>query len=183
MFEAFTAGFIKMEPLLAMIRNLYRIEHEAKEKAEAKGTETALFKARKVARQDSVQIVDDIFTFCRNILKTELPSSPVFQAVNYALNIEDELKKFLENPKLNLDNNPAEAMQRSISIGRRNWLFTASETGGQNLAILYSFAATCKANGVNYRQWLEDVLVRINTTPASQIDSLLPHNWKNSQPK
>ena len=45
------------------------------------------------------------------------------------------------------------------------------------VAILFSFAATCKANGVNYRQWLEDILIRINTTPASQIDSLLPQNW------
>ena len=108
---------------------------------------------------------------------------------------------------------------RRISIGRRNWLFTGSETGGQNLAILFSFAATCKANAINYRQWLEDVLVRIirknclfagseaggqrlailysfaatckangicfrkwledvlprlNSTPAEQIDSLIP---------
>ncbi|WP_368506827.1 transposase domain-containing protein [Victivallis sp. Marseille-Q1083] len=46
------------------------------------------------------------------------------------------------------------------------------------MAILFSFAAACKANAVNYRQWLEDVLIRINTTPASQIDSLLPQNWK-----
>lgn len=52
---------------------------------------------------------------------------------------------------------------------------------GYLVAILFSFAATCKANGVNYRQWLEDILIRINTTPASQIDSLLPQNW-NLQP-
>ena len=76
---------------------------------------------------------------------------------------------------------PAEIQMRRISIGRRNWLFTGSETGGQNLAILFSFAATCKVNAVDYRQWLEDVLIRINTTPASQIDSLLPQNWE-SQP-
>ena len=107
----------------------------------------------------------------------ELPSSPLAKAATYALNIENELKKFLDDPKLNLDNNPAEIQMRRIAIGRRNWLFTGSETGGQNLAILFSFAATCKANGVNYRQWLEDILIRINTTPASQIDSLLPQNW------
>ena len=71
---------------------------------------------------------------------------------------------------------PAEIQMRRISIGRRNWLFTRSETGGQNLAILFSFAATCKANAVNYRQWLKDVLIRINTKPVSQIDSLLPQN-------
>lgn len=46
------------------------------------------------------------------------------------------------------------------------------------VAILFSFAATCKANAINYRQWLEDVLIRINTTPASLIDTLLPQNWK-----
>ncbi len=78
---------------------------------------------------------------------------------------------------------PAERLNRGIALIRKNSLFAGSEKGGRNLAILYSFAASCKANGVNYRQWLEDVLVRINTTPASQIDSLLPHNWKNSQPK
>lgn len=180
-FEAHEAGFNQAMPLLNMIRDLYRIEREAKDKAEAKGTETALFQARKTARRDSRKIVDDIFELCRKLQQSELPSTPVAKAVNYALNIENELKKFLDNPQLNIDNNPAEAQCRTISLIRKNSLFAASEAGGQNLAILYSFAATCKANSVNYRQWLEDVLVRINTTPASQIDSLLPLNWKNSQ--
>ena len=166
-----------------MIRDLYLIERTAKEKAEAKGSETALFKVRKTARRDSGKIVDEIFSLCRQLRETELPSSPVAKAVNYALNIENELRRFLDNPKLNIDNNPAEVQCRGISLIRKNSLFAASEAGGQNLAILYSFAATCKANGVNYRQWLEDILVRINTASAAQIDSLLPHNWKKSQSK
>ena len=161
-----------------MIRDLYRIERAARNKAEAKGSETALFQARKIARRDSRKIVDDIFALCREWQQNELPSSSLAKAATYALNIENELKKFLDDPKLNLDNNPAEIQMRRISIGRRNWLFIGSETGGQNLAILFSFAATCKANAVNYRQWLEDVLIRINTTPASLIDTLLPQNWK-----
>ena len=160
-----------------MIRDLYRLERIAKDKAEAKGSETALFQARKTVRRESQKIVDNIFALCREWQHNELPSSPLAKAATYALNIENELKKFLDDPKLNLDNNPAEIQMRRIAIGRRNWLFTGSETGGQNLAILFSFAATCKANGVNYRQWLEDILIRINTTPASQIDSLLPQNW------
>nr|WP_268878762.1 transposase domain-containing protein [Victivallis lenta] len=39
---------------------------------------------------------------------------------------------------------------------------------------MYSFAATCKANGICFRKWLEDVLPRLNSTPAGQIDSLIP---------
>ena len=95
-------------------------------------------------------------------------------AYSYALNIEEELKKFLKDVRLNIDNNPAERLNRGIAIIRKNCLFAGSEAGGQRLAILYSFAATCKANGICFRKWLEDVLPRLNATPAEQIDSLIP---------
>ena len=55
--------------------------------------------------------------------------------------------------------------------------FTGSEKGGNTLAGLYSFAKTCQANKVSFRKWLEDVLVRIGTTPESELNTLLPHNW------
>ena len=90
------------------------------------------------------------------------------------MNIEAELKKFLKDSRLNIDNNPAERLNRGIAIIRKNCLFAGSEAGGQRLAILYSFAATCKANGICFRKWLEDVLPRLNSTPAEQIDSLIP---------
>ncbi|UKI32427.1 MAG: transposase [Lentisphaeria bacterium] len=90
------------------------------------------------------------------------------------MNIEEELKKFLKDSRLNIDNNPAERLNRGIAIIRKNCLFAGSEAGGQRLAILYSFAATCKANGICFRKWLEDVLPRLNSTPAGQIDLLIP---------
>lgn len=103
-----------------------------------------------------------------------VPSSPVTQAVSYALNIEEELKKFLKDSRLDIDNNPAERLNRGIAIIRKNCLFAGSEAGGQRLAILYSFAATCKANGIWFRKWLEDILLRLTTTLTGQIGSLLP---------
>ena len=69
---------------------------------------------------------------------------------------------------------PAERLNRGIAIIRKNCLFAGNEAGGQRLAILYSFAATCKANGICFRKWLEDVLPRLNSTPSGQIDSLIP---------
>ena len=103
-----------------------------------------------------------------------VPSSPVTQAVSYALNIEEELKKFLKDSRLDIDNTPAERLKRGIAIIRKNCLFAGSEAGGQRLAILYSFTATCKANDIWFRKWLEDILLRLTTTLTGQIGSLLP---------
>ena len=141
----------------------------------------AYFQERKNARRQSQKLVQDFFAQCRVLKESERPSSPVAQAISYALNIEAELKKFLKDARLNIDNNPAERLNRGIAIIRKNCLFAGSEAGGQRLAILYSFAATCKANGICFRKWLEDVLPRLTTTPAGQIDSLIPGMMQSSQ--
>jgi transposase len=178
LFDAWNAGYLEADTGIKIIRQLYLIEAEAKTRAEKKGTETALFQERKTARRPSSSLVRDFFDFCRRQRDQEIPSSPLRKAVNYALNLESALSEFLTNPKLNIDNNPMENMIRPIALGRKNWLFAGSEGGGQHLAILQSFAATCKANQVNFRAWLEDVLLRLSTTPAADIDTLLPHLWQ-----
>jgi transposase len=52
-----------------------------------------------------------------------------------------------------------------------------SDEAGENLAGLYSLIATCEANGVNPVDYLADVVLRVQSHPASRIDELLPHNW------
>jgi len=126
----------------------------------------------------SAKLVAEFFEQAKILRDSERPTLPVVKAVSYAVNIEIELKKFLEDSRLNIDNNPAERLNRGVAIIRRNCLFAGSETGGQRLAILYSFVATCKANNICFRKWLEDVLPRLSSTPATQIGSLLPPNWK-----
>ena len=176
--QAVENGYGKAEPLLKIIQELYQIERVAKERAEKKGTETALFQERKNARRQSQKFVREFFEQCRVLKESERPTSLVAQAVSYALNIEEELKKFLKDARLNIDNNPAERLNRGIAIIRKNCLFAGSEAGGQRLAILYSFAATCKANGICFRKWLEDVLPRLASATPTEFDDLLPHRWK-----
>ena len=141
---------------------------------EKKGTETALFQEWKNARRQSQKLIKNFFYQCRVLKNSVRLSSPVTQAVSYALNIEEELKKFLKDSRLDIDNTPAERLKRGIAIIRKNCLFAGSEVGGQRLAILYSFTATCKANGIWFRKWLEDILLRLTTTLTGQIGSLLP---------
>ena len=121
---------------MKIIQELYQIERVAKERAEKKGTETALFQERKNARRQSQKFVREFFEQCRVLKESERPTSLVAQAVSYALNIEEELKKFLKDARLNIDNNPAERLNRGIAIIRKNCLFAGSEAGGQRLAIL-----------------------------------------------
>ena len=95
-----------------MIQTLYQIERAAKERAEKKGTETALFQERKNVRRQSQKLVREFFEQCRGLKESERPSSLVAQAASYALNIEEKLKKFLKDSRLNIDNNPAETPQQ-----------------------------------------------------------------------
>ena len=141
---------------------------------EKKGTEIALFQEWKNARRQSQKLVKNFFYQCRVLKNSVRPSSPVTQAVSYALNIEEEPKKFLKDSRLDIDNTPAERLKRGIAIIRKNCLFAGSEAGGQRLAILYSFTATCKANDICFRKWLKEVLPCLNSTPTGQIGSLLP---------
>ena len=66
---------------------------------------------------------------------------------------------------------------------RKNFLFVGHDEAGENLAGLYSLIATCEANQVNPVDYLADVMLRVQTHPASRIDELLPHNWSPPRPE
>jgi len=166
---------------LELVRQLYALERQAKEEAALKDSEMALFKIRKRVRAISVNSVDAYFSLCHEILGKEPPSSAIAKAAFYSADREKELRRFLTDPRLNIDNNPCENVIRPFCVGRKNWLFVGNENGGTSMATLASFAATCKDNGVNFEEWLADVLVRLDTTPSDRITELLPHIWKQSK--
>ena len=64
-----------------------------------------------------------------------------------------------------------------MALGWKNYLFVGHDEAGASIAGLYSLVATCQANGVNPESSLTDVLLRVQSTPRSQIDDLLPQNW------
>jgi transposase len=105
------------------------------------------------------------------------PKGPMGEAISYALAQWDALMRFLDDPKLRVDNNASERALRAAALGRKNYLRVGHDEAGENLAGLYSLVATCEANGVNPFDYLADVLIRVQTRPGSRIDELLPHNW------
>jgi transposase len=104
------------------------------------------------------------------------------EAIGYALAQWNALTLFLTDAHLPIDNNASERALRIAALGRKNFLFVANNEAGENLAGLYSLIATCEANGVNPIEYLTDVLIRVQTHPASRSDELLPYRWQPSPP-
>jgi transposase len=111
-----------------------------------------------------------------------LPKSPIGQAIAYAQSNWAALCRYPEHGDLSIDNNLAERMLRAQAIGRRNWTFLGSDRGGLTAAVLYSFTGTCKHHDIDPFAYLSDILRRLPSHPAEQLDELLPDVWFTSHP-
>jgi transposase len=107
-----------------------------------------------------------------------LPKSPMGAAITYALNQWAALTVYLLDGNLKIDNNTAENAVRRIALGRKNWLFCGSDSGGRTAAVLFSLVATCQRHGVNAFDYFRDVLASIAELPFSRVDELLPDHWQ-----
>lgn len=102
-----------------------------------------------------------------------LDKGALAQAMDYTLSNWDALNRYIEDGRLPIDNNAAERAIRGVALGRKNWMFVGSEGGGQTAAAMFSLVETCKAAGVNVREYFRDVLLRIST--CSDVAKLTPH--------
>jgi len=159
-------------PFVDLILELYLIEYDV---AQAGLLGTSVHAQRR--RRLSKKVVDKFNKLVFDELGKHGPKTNLGRALTYAKNQRVALEAFLSDPNVPLDNNLAERELRIIATGRKNFTFVGTPQAGQNLAILESIVATCKLQNVNPRPYLEDVLVRIQTHPASRIDELLPANW------
>jgi transposase len=171
-YEAQTSDLMRSMVMLAYIRLLYDVEREARERALDSAGRLALRKEK------SVPILKDIKGYLRKEQANVLPKSPEGQAIAYALSNWEALTRYCEDGDLEIDNNGAERSLRGIAIGRKNWMFFGSDTGGRTAAILTSFITTCKRLHVDPFAYLCDVFDRISSHPAKRLEELLPDKWK-----
>lgn len=159
--------------LLLEIATLYLIE----KRIAAASDEERL----RVRRTESAAQLQKVFDLAAS--REFRPRSPMYTATQYILKNRVRLSHYTENPQLPIDNNAAERAIRRVAIGRKNWLFLGSETGGQTAAVLMSLLGSCWANRANAWAYLKDVLDRLPTHPRDQLDALLPHRWIEAHPE
>ena len=105
-------------------------------------------------------------------------------AIHYALARWDALVRYCDDGRIELDNSAAERALRGIAIGRRNYLFSRSDSGGDRAANIYSLVSSAKLNGLDPEAYLREVLTRIADHPITSIEELLPwHIAANLQPE
>lgn len=156
---------------LARIKRLYKIESTLKEsKAPPEEIE-------RIRRRDSIPILEEFKEWLIKEQAQAMPGTPMSRAINYALNQWEGLNTYVQDGHLPISNVASENAMRAIATGRKNWLFVGNEEGGQHTAILFSVVQTCRHLGIDARAYLEDVLRRVNTHPASRLEELLPDRW------
>lgn len=159
---------------LEYIRELYEIERKAKDVC------SKVEDIHQWRQTHAPPILNSFHTWLKEQQKRVLPRTALAGAINYALNHWEALNSYLLDGNLEIDNNRSERGIRPLALGRKNYLFVVSKSGGEAAAIIYSLLTTCEQHGVNPWEYLQDVLTRLPTHPYSKIDDLLPYHWKAS---
>jgi len=105
------------------------------------------------------------------------PKTPLGKALAYLLAHWEGLTRFLDDGRLEVDNNRAENAIRPFTQGRKAWLFSATVEGAKASANLYSLVETAKANGLEPYAYLRHVLTELPKAQSLEdIEALLPWN-------
>jgi len=169
-YEARGSDALRSHQALAYYRQLYELERQSKDFSDAQ---------RLQMRQDlAVPILGQFHAWLTAQRPEVLPKSPMAEAIGYALNNWEALRRYTNAGFLAIDNNAAEREMKRIAIGRKNWLSIGSPRGGQTAAVLFSFMSTCKRQGVEPWAYLQDVLTRLPAPPVGPLGDLLPDHWQ-----
>jgi transposase len=156
------------QKLLEMIGELYSIEAGIR----GKPPDERL----RVRQEKSKPLLATFESTIRAKLATLSKKSALTGAINYSLNHWVALTFYCEDGHAEISNVLAENALRCVALGRRNYMFVGSDSGGERAAAMYSLIGTCKLNDINPRAYLEYVLTHIADHKVNRIDELLPWN-------
>jgi hypothetical protein len=159
----------KADMAVKMIKVLYVIEAEIKGKS--------VDEKYLVRQQKSVPQLAKIRTWLDKTLQNTLPKGKTGQAIAYLHKNWEKLSAYVQDGRLNIDNNPVENAIRPFAIGRKNWMFSSSQNGAKASAMLYSLIETAKANELEPYAYLRTLFTRLpSCDTVEDFERLLP--WR-----
>jgi transposase len=159
------------EWLVIQVRKLYLIERHARDQGMSSEQRYGL------RNQLAPPILEGIKTRLDQLGPTLLPQSPLGKAVNYALNEWDALNRYLQDGRLEIDNNLTENALRPSCIGKKNYLFFGHPEAGWRSAVIYSVIVSCRRRKIDPWDYLRDLMHRLPSSKNHDIPNLVPARW------
>ncbi len=132
--------------------------------------------------QHAKPVLEELRTWLEESLPQVPPQSATGKALHYLHNEWTKLIRYLNDGRLEIDNNRAENAIRPFVIGRKNWLFSDSVRGVKASANLYSLIETAKANGLEPYAYLRRVFAELpKADTVEAIEALLPGDIDRNQ--
>lgn len=159
--------------LYQLIQKLFHIEGQLDPK---QMSWDEILQARK---EQAASVVENIFSTAQKLSEKFLVKSKKTIALNYLLNQEEYLRRFLEDGRYELTNLAAERMVKSFVFWRKNSLFSFSEEGARRMSGYMSLLNSAKMNGLNpekYLCWLLKEMSRRKLADEDAIRELLPYS-------
>jgi len=154
------------------IQKLYTIERICKEQ------QLNFAEVKEVRKLRAVPILRTLGLWLQQQYVQVLPQSAIGKAIAYSLQRWEKLSAYVNDGRLNIDNNPVENSIRPVALGRKNYLFAGSHEAAKRSGMLYSLLGTCKMHGIEPYSWLKDILHHIADHPVNKVQELLPHRYK-----
>ena len=153
--------------VLRRIAELYFVEDRVRGEAAEK--------RRALRAEHSRPIVDELKQYLEARNRQVRAKSKLGEAIRYTLTRWDGLTLFIDDGRVDLDNNTVERSIRPLALNRKNALFAGSDEGGDNCAVIATLIKCCKLNAINPHQWLTATLSSLAAGhPANSVGELIP---------
>jgi transposase len=162
----------RAEKVLLWMQGLYAVERQAREQNLSAENRYLL------RREKACPVMDKLGEWLVKEYAQVLPKSAIGKAIYYLVARYNKIYMYLEDGRLEIDNNPVENTIRPVALGRKNYLFAGSHAGAVRAATIYSLLGSCKLHGITPNDYLMDVLQRLPDLPVNGLKELLPPYWK-----
>ena len=117
------------------------------------------------------------------IRRKTLPQGLLGQAIDYTLKRWEALTRFVDDGRLEIDNNLIENAIRPSALGKKNWLFVGHPEAGERSAVIYTLLGSCRRHGINPFDYLKDLFTRLPAAKITQIREFTPAVWGKAKAK
>lgn len=158
---------------LRFFKELYKIEREVK------NDNLTLNQCYALRQEKSKPLMEKFKLWLDELYPTTLPQSPLGKAINYCIKLWGGLTRFLEDGRLEIDNNLTEQEIKPLVIARKNFLFAHSVDGAKALCMHMSFIRTAKRHGHDpYHYYIKLLKNTPYCQSAEDYEKLLPWNMQ-----